>query len=41
MSKKNSSVVLKKGFENYDDLSDIFLNINKKLNSLKEKLRLS
>ena len=37
MSKKNSSVVLKKGFENYDDLSDIFLNINKKLNSLKEK----
>ena len=37
MSKKNSSVILKEGFKNYKDLSNIFLIVSKKLNSLKKK----
>ena len=37
MSKKNSSVILKEGFKDYKDLSNILLEVNKKLNSLKEK----
>ncbi len=35
MSKKNSSVNLKKGFEDYSDLSKIFLSFKNKLNTLK------
>ena len=37
MSKKNSNVILKEGFKDYKDLSNILLEVNKKLNSLKEK----
>ena len=37
MSKKNSSVNLKNGFKDYNDLSDIFLNFKKKLDDLKRK----
>ena len=37
MSKKNSSVILKEGFRDYKDISNIFSDFNKKLNSLKEK----
>tara|TARA_Y100000389_G_scaffold188621_1_gene211416 strand:+ start:363 stop:1382 length:1020 start_codon:yes stop_codon:yes gene_type:complete len=37
MSKKNSSVSLKNGFQGYQDLSIIFLNFKNKLDSLKKK----
>ncbi len=37
MSKKNSNVNLKNGFEDFQDLSKIFLNFKKKLNSIKKK----
>ena len=37
MSKKNSNVILKSGFEDYDDLSKIFLNFKQKILSLKKK----
>ncbi len=36
MSKKNSNVILKKGFSDLKDLSNIFLNFKKKLNTLKK-----
>jgi tRNA(Ile)-lysidine synthase len=36
MSKKNSSVNLKSGFKDYQDLSDIFLNFKNKIDSLKK-----
>ena len=34
MSKKNSSVILKNGFKNFDDLSKIYLNFKKKINQI-------
>ena len=34
MSKKNSSVILKKSFESFKDLSDIFLKFKNKLDYL-------
>jgi tRNA(Ile)-lysidine synthase len=37
MSKKNSNVILKDGFKNYDELSKIYYTFTKKLNSLKKK----
>ena len=37
MSKKNSSVNLKNGFKNFEDLSNIFLNFKKKLDRLNKK----
>ena len=37
MSKKNSSVNLKNGFKDFQDLSKIFLNFKKKLNRIKKK----
>ena len=37
MSKKNSNVNLKNGFQNYDDLSKVFLNFKDKLNALNKK----
>ena len=37
MSKKNSSVNLKNGFQDYKELSNIFLNFKYKLNSLQKK----
>ena len=37
MSRKNSSVNLKNGFEDYKDLSGIFLNFKNKLDSIKKK----
>ena len=37
MSKKNSSVILKNGFKNFDDLSKIYLNFKKKIDHLKKK----
>ena len=37
MSKKNSSVNLKNGFRNFEDLSVIYLNFQKKLNTLNRK----
>ena len=37
MSKKNSNVNLKNGFEDFQDLSKIFFNFKKKLNSIKKK----
>ena len=37
MSKKNSSVNLKNGFQGYQDLSIIFLNFKNKLDTLKKK----
>tara|TARA_Y100000389_G_scaffold157952_1_gene159243 strand:- start:6554 stop:7573 length:1020 start_codon:yes stop_codon:yes gene_type:complete len=37
MSKKNSSVILKTGFKNFEDLSDIFLNFKNKLDRLGKK----
>ena len=37
MSKKNLNVNLKNGFQDYKDLSTIFLNFKSKLNSLQEK----
>ncbi|MDC0524563.1 tRNA lysidine(34) synthetase TilS [Pelagibacteraceae bacterium] len=37
MSKKNSSVNLKNGFRNFEDLSKIFSNFKKKLDSLNKK----
>ena len=35
MSKKNSSVNLKNGFNHFNDLSEIFLNFKNKLAKLK------
>ena len=37
MSRKNSNVNLEKGFKDYKDLSDIFLNFKNKLDLLKKK----
>ncbi|MDA7715384.1 tRNA lysidine(34) synthetase TilS, partial [Pelagibacteraceae bacterium] len=37
MNKKNSSAILKNGFKDYKDLSNIFLNFKKKLKSLNKK----
>ena len=37
MSKKNSNVNLKNGFENFEDLSKIFLNFKDKLDNLNKK----
>ena len=37
MSKKNSSVILKNGFREFQDLSEIFHNFSKKLKKLKKK----
>ncbi len=37
MSKKNSNVILKNGFEDYDDLSKIFFNFKQKILGLKKK----
>ena len=37
MSKKNSNVNLKNGFEDFQDLSKIFFNFKKKLNSINKK----
>ena len=37
MSKKNSSVILKKSFESFKDLSDIFLKFKNKLDKFKKK----
>ena len=37
MSKKNSSVNLKNGFQGNKELSNIFLNFKYKLNSLQKK----
>ena len=37
MSKKNSNVILKEGFKNYEELSHIYFSFKKKLNSLKKK----
>ena len=36
MSKKNSSVILKSSFKDYNDLSDIFLKFKHKLDALKK-----
>jgi tRNA(Ile)-lysidine synthase len=37
MSKKNSSVILREEFKNFEDLSSIYATFKKKLNSLKKK----
>ena len=37
MSKKNSNVNLKNGFENFKDLSKIYFNFRNKLNSIRKK----
>ena len=37
MSKKNSSVILKNAFKDFEDLSTIYLNFKKKINNLKKK----
>ena len=37
MSKKNSNVILKNGFKDYEELSHIYYSFKKKLNSLKKK----
>jgi len=37
MSKKNSNVILRNEFKNYQDLSAIYLTLKRKLNSLKKK----
>ena len=37
MSKKNSNVNLENGFKNHKDLSNIFFNFKKKLDTLKKK----
>ena len=37
MSKKNSSVNLKNGFKNFEDLSKIFQNFKLKLDKLNKK----
>ena len=37
MSKKNSNVILKNKFKDYDELSNIYLNFKKKLNLFKKK----
>ena len=37
MSKKNSNVILKDGFKNYEELSHIYFTFKKKLNSFKKK----
>ena len=37
MSKKNSNVILKNSFKNYEELSHIYLSFKKKLNSFKKK----
>ena len=38
MSKKNSSVILREEFKNFDDLSNIYFIFKKKLNSSKKKI---
>ena len=38
MSKKNSNVILKDGFKNYEELSHIYSVFKKKLNSFKKKI---
>jgi len=38
MSKKNSNVILKEGFKNYEELSYIYSSFKKKLNLFKKKL---
>ncbi len=38
MSKKNSSAILKNSFEDYKELSNIYLDFEKKLNHLKKKI---
>ena len=37
MSKKNSSVILKRGFKDFEDLSQVYLNFKTKLDKLKKK----
>ena len=37
MSKKNSSVILKDSFKNYNDLSEVYLNFKKKIKKLRSK----
>ena len=37
MSKKNSNAILKGGFKNYKEFSEIYLTLEKKLKSLKKK----
>ena len=37
MSKKNSNVILKNKFKNQNEFSEIYLNFQKKLNSLKQQ----
>ena len=37
MSKKNSSVNLKNGFKDFNDLSSVFLNFKKKLDFINKK----
>ena len=37
MSKKNSNVILKNGFKDYEELSHIYYSFKKKLNSFKKK----
>ena len=37
MSKKNSNVILKHCFKNYEELSNIYLSFEKQLNSFKKK----
>ena len=37
MSKKNSNVILKNGFKNYEELFHIYSIFKKKLNSFKKK----
>ena len=41
MSKKNSNVILKNKFKDYDELSNIYLNFKKKLKLFKKKNFLS
>ena len=38
MSKKNSSVILKRGFKDFEDLSQVYLNFKTKLDKLKKKI---
>ena len=37
MSKKNSSVILKNSFKDFQDLSEVYVNFTKKLQKLKNK----
>ena len=41
MSKKNSSVILKNGFKNFEDLSKVYLNFKHNFKKLKYKIELS